>query len=249
MQNNKCGWMDESEMKGSSSGKFLTLLILSGRASQLALVVKNPPASAGQSGDVSLIPELGRSLEGGHGNPLQFSCLENTHGQKSLGGCSPQDHKESSTTEANIAQAHDIKWQKRETDSPNMIYVFSFPTSSKFSIRILKKVTSCLRDKKVESDIFPFSIQQQQQKTMIMITLIFIEQLLCHCEKLNIYFPFYAHSFFSMKLLLFCTIFILHMYYLSCLFPLTRMYIPRTSLMRNSNKQPQIHPLICLFFV
>ena len=40
--------MDESEMKGSSSGKFLTLLILSGRASQLALVVKNPPASAGE---------------------------------------------------------------------------------------------------------------------------------------------------------------------------------------------------------
>ena len=39
--------MDESEMKGSSSGKFFTLLILSGRASQLALVVKNPPASAG----------------------------------------------------------------------------------------------------------------------------------------------------------------------------------------------------------
>ena len=35
-------------------------------------------------GDVGSIPELGRFPEGGHGNPLQFSCLENPHGQKSL---------------------------------------------------------------------------------------------------------------------------------------------------------------------
>ena len=37
-------------------------------------VVKNPPASAG---DVGSIPGLGRSPGGGHGNPLQYSCLEN----------------------------------------------------------------------------------------------------------------------------------------------------------------------------
>ena len=43
-------------------------------ASQVALVVKNPPASAG---DGSSISGLGRSPEGGHGNPLQDSCLEN----------------------------------------------------------------------------------------------------------------------------------------------------------------------------
>ena len=35
-------------------------------------VVKNPPANAG---DVGLIPGLGRSLRGGHSNPLQYSCL------------------------------------------------------------------------------------------------------------------------------------------------------------------------------
>ena len=46
-------------------------------ASQVALVVKNPPANAGDIRDTGLIPGLGRSPGGGHGNPLQFSCLEN----------------------------------------------------------------------------------------------------------------------------------------------------------------------------
>ena len=47
-------------------------------------------------GDLGLIPGLGRSPGGGHGNPLQCSCLENPHGQRSLAGYS---HKESDTTE------------------------------------------------------------------------------------------------------------------------------------------------------
>ena len=41
-------------------------------------VVKNLPANAGDTGDVGLIPGLGRSLEVGNGNPLQYSCLENS---------------------------------------------------------------------------------------------------------------------------------------------------------------------------
>ena len=40
-------------------------------------VVKNPPANAGNIRDVGFIPGLGRSPGGGHGNPLQYSCLEN----------------------------------------------------------------------------------------------------------------------------------------------------------------------------
>ena len=46
-------------------------------ASQVALVVKNPPANAGGIRDLGLIPGSGRSPGGGHGNPLQYSCLEN----------------------------------------------------------------------------------------------------------------------------------------------------------------------------
>ena len=40
-------------------------------------VVKNPPTNAGDTREVGLIPGSGRSLEAGHGNPLQYSCLEN----------------------------------------------------------------------------------------------------------------------------------------------------------------------------
>ena len=47
------------------------------RASQVALVVKNPPATAGDVRDAGSIPGSGRSPGGGHGNPLQYSCLEN----------------------------------------------------------------------------------------------------------------------------------------------------------------------------
>ena len=45
--------------------------------SQVALVVKNPPANAGDARDAGSIPGLGRSLGGGNGNPFQYSCLEN----------------------------------------------------------------------------------------------------------------------------------------------------------------------------
>ena len=46
-------------------------------ASQVVLVVKNPPANAGDARGTGLIPGWGRSLGGGHGNPLWYSCLEN----------------------------------------------------------------------------------------------------------------------------------------------------------------------------
>ena len=45
--------------------------------SQVALVVKNPPANAGDLRDVGLIPRSGRSPGEGHGNSVQCSCLEN----------------------------------------------------------------------------------------------------------------------------------------------------------------------------
>ena len=50
-------------------------------ASQVTLVVKYLPANARDIRDTDRIPELGRSPGGGHGNPLQYSCLENPHGQ------------------------------------------------------------------------------------------------------------------------------------------------------------------------
>ena len=49
--------------------------------------------------DLSSIPGLGSSHGGGHDNPLQYSCLENPYGQRSLAGYSPCGHKELDITE------------------------------------------------------------------------------------------------------------------------------------------------------
>ena len=53
-------------------------------AFQVVLVVKNLPANAGVKRDMNLIPSSGRSPGEGHDNPLQYSCLENPQGQRSL---------------------------------------------------------------------------------------------------------------------------------------------------------------------
>ena len=65
------------------------------RASLVAQLVE----SACPAGDPSSIPGSGRSPGEGIGYPLQYSCLENPHGQKSLAGYSPwQDCREESQT-------------------------------------------------------------------------------------------------------------------------------------------------------
>ena len=60
--------------KVSNTTERLTLLLW---ASQVALVVKDPPAGEGDMWEAGSIPGSGRSPGGGHGNPLQDSCLEN----------------------------------------------------------------------------------------------------------------------------------------------------------------------------
>ena len=64
----------------------------------MAQLVKNSPANAGDPRDVGLILGSGRSSEEGNGNPLQFSCLENSM-DKEPGGLQPWRHKELDTTE------------------------------------------------------------------------------------------------------------------------------------------------------
>ena len=65
----------------------------------MALVVRIPRANAGDMRDAGSIPGSGRSPGGGHGYLLQYSCLENSHGQRSLAGCSLKGRKESDITE------------------------------------------------------------------------------------------------------------------------------------------------------
>ena len=75
----------------SHLGEFYMLL----RASQVALVVKDPPANA----ETISVPGSGRSPGGGHGNPLQYSCLENPM-NRGAWQATVQSRKESYTTEA-----------------------------------------------------------------------------------------------------------------------------------------------------
>ena len=65
----------------------------------MVLVVKNPPASAGDARDMGSIPGLGRPPVVGNGNPLQYSSLEKSYGYRSLVGYSLWGHKESETNE------------------------------------------------------------------------------------------------------------------------------------------------------
>ena len=64
----------------------------------MALVVKNLPVKAGDT-ETWVDPGLGRSPGSGHGNPFQYYCPENPHGQRSLLGYSPWDCKELDMTE------------------------------------------------------------------------------------------------------------------------------------------------------
>ena len=62
--------MKKIQRKNFNTGRGL-------KVSQVVLVVKKIPANAGDVGDWGLISGWGRSLGGGHGNPLQYFCLEN----------------------------------------------------------------------------------------------------------------------------------------------------------------------------
>ena len=77
--------------------------LLGKRASQVALVVKNLPASAGDMRDMGLIAGSGRS-PGGHGNPFLYSCLEKPYGQRS-----PMDYNPWGRKETEVKQFSTIK--------------------------------------------------------------------------------------------------------------------------------------------
>ena len=76
--------------------------------------------------DMGLIPRLGRFPGGGHGNPLQYSRLENPHGQRSLAGYSPWGGKESDMTER-LSTAH-IYWvaSHHNRSLTYLTYIISF---------------------------------------------------------------------------------------------------------------------------
>ena len=86
--------------------------------------VKNLPPRAGDARDLGSTPGSGRSLGGGHGKPLQYSCLENTMDRGAWWAKSPQGCKESDMTEV-TQHAHAVilgpevrqRWLRAEPQS------------------------------------------------------------------------------------------------------------------------------------
>ena len=100
--------------------------------------------SACNARDLGSIPGLERSPIGGLGNPLQYSCLENPHGQRSLADYSSRGHKELDTTErlstaqhtciistaGKLHTQHIDSKTKQESTQPELLHFFIFPSSS-----------------------------------------------------------------------------------------------------------------------
>ena len=86
--------MNWSPTQGQSRRNCILVLFPKGVPG--GILVKNPPANCGNAGS---IPRLGRSPGVGNGNPLQYSFLEKSLGQRSLAGYSPWGLKESDNVE------------------------------------------------------------------------------------------------------------------------------------------------------
>ena len=86
-------------------------------------MVKNLAVSAGDITDSSWILALGRSSEGGQGNPLQYSCLENPYGQRNLEDYSSRGHKELDKTERLSTAQHIVSIECSPDTVLNPIHV------------------------------------------------------------------------------------------------------------------------------
>ena len=96
-----CAWMFNISVLSNSLGPH-------GLQPRLpkCFIGKEPPANAGDTGDVDSIPGLVRSPGEETGNPLQYSCLVKSHGQRSLVDYNPWGRKELDTTDQLSMQAY-----------------------------------------------------------------------------------------------------------------------------------------------
>ena len=80
-------------IRGSILQDYITILNMLASNNSFHIHGSVSKESACNAGDLGSIPGLGRFPGGGHGNPLQYSCLENPYGQRSLVGYSPWGRK------------------------------------------------------------------------------------------------------------------------------------------------------------
>ena len=113
--------------------------------------------------DLGLIPGLGRSPGGGHGNPLQYSCLENHYGKRKLVGCSGRDHKKSDMTEQLRTNRRYILIYRCVScmyELPCFFHDFSFHVGKSLEVRIFV----CKVQKHVYLNFSIFLSQTNKQK-------------------------------------------------------------------------------------
>ena len=79
----------EAGKAGDPAISFSGRLCISGTYVSGKGLIKRQPSNARDLRDMGSIPRSGRPPEGGHSNPLKYSCLENPHGQRSLVDCGP----------------------------------------------------------------------------------------------------------------------------------------------------------------
>ena len=102
-------------------------------------------------GDLGSVPCLGRSPGRGHGSPLQYSCLENPHGPRSLAGYRPWGLNESAMTEHRGSREQVMPAPKRTWTTPTVSYgqhwislnnIYTLCISEIFAIWIVKFIRS-----------------------------------------------------------------------------------------------------------
>ena len=116
--------------------------------------VKNLPANA----EVGSIPGWGRFSGGGHGSPLQYSCIQNPHGQRSLEDCSTWGRKELDMTEQlsthacyiwfqclNFADTHSLYESSSEFLALNSELPFLSSTDNLSRKPVLDVIYSCMK--------------------------------------------------------------------------------------------------------
>ena len=103
--------------------------------------LKNPPANAGDAGDAGSIPRSGRSLGGGIGNSLQYSCLENPMDRGAWWATVHKGRKESDTTEHACLCLQECKMNGTATLEESLavlVCFFFYKTKHTFNIQSSK---------------------------------------------------------------------------------------------------------------
>ena len=91
-------------------------------ASHVVLVVKNPPAKAGDLREAGSIPGLGRSPGGGHSSPLHYSCLEDPMDRGACWAAAHRVSKSQTRLKHLSAHTHTFKTMKRYQFKPTMAF-------------------------------------------------------------------------------------------------------------------------------